>query len=129
MDPGGRDLGEGFEDEAALGHGGMRQGQFRGFEHQPIEPEQIEVDDAGAFGCNSLAPASHGVFESEQRAQEGKRFEVGLEQDRGVEEARLVEKVHGCCIQKGTYRLDLPEMGKPNDCLAEIIFARSESRG
>jgi hypothetical protein len=129
MDPFGRDLHEGLEDERPVGQGRMWQGELRGFEDQLIEPEEVEVDDARTLGGDGFPTASHGMFYLEELAQEREGLEVGFQQNRGIEEVGLLDKAHRGGVQKGTNRVDSTEMGKSSDGLAEIVFTVAKVRG
>lgn len=72
------DFGEGSEDEAALMHGGVGQGEV-GVGEDLAAPtfsdveEKIEVDAAWAFGWSGGAVATHGVLDGEKAAEDVER--------------------------------------------------------
>lgn len=59
----GSDFGEGREDKRALVHGWVGQREFGGGEDDVVVEQQIEVDDARAFGWSGCAVAAHGAFD------------------------------------------------------------------
>jgi len=91
----GGDFGEGGEDEAAFVQGGVGEGEFGGLQDLVGVEEEIEVDDAGAFGWGGGAVAAHGVLDGEEAAEEVEWGKGGFEEGGGVEEARLVEVTDG----------------------------------
>ena len=128
------DLRERRENKGALVHGGVRQGEVGVVEDEPVAvavfvEEQVEVDDAGAFGWNvGGAKAAHGGFDVEQPAHEVERVEVGFEQCGGVGEAGLVavaDRVGG--VKAGNGR-DAAEIGKAVEALMQIRDGIPEPR-
>ena len=64
----GGDFGQGSQDKTALQHAGMRDLQFGSGDGVVVVEENVEIDEAGAFGEGFLA--AHGGFDGVKRAQE-----------------------------------------------------------
>ena len=84
--------------------------------------EEVEVEDAGAFGWGIGAVAAHGVFNGEELVEEIEGRKVGLEEGGGVEEAGLVEIAYGVGSVEGGDGGDAAEGGEAGDGFAEVGF-------
>lgn len=113
MQQGGRDFGEGLQDEPAFVHGRVGQGKVGVGEDKAAArlsrrlvfgvEEQVKIKQAGTFrGLTGVPDATHGGFKGEECPHEFKGAEAGFEQCGGVGKAWLVEK---------TYRLGFVEVG------------------
>jgi hypothetical protein len=126
------DFGEGGEDEAALVHGGVGQGEVGVGEDLGVSSfsdveEEIEVDDAGALRWDGGAVATHGVLDGEKATEDVERASIGFEERGGVEEARLVEIADGVgCVKAGDGG-DLAEIGEAVEGFAEVVGGRAEA--
>ena len=83
------------EDEAALVHARVREGEVGGVEDSVASEKQIEVEGAGAVWGGVGAIASEGAFDGEKFFQDFGGRAGGLEQERGVEELGLVREADG----------------------------------
>ncbi len=103
-----------MEDDAAAGAG--------------VEQE-IEVDDARAFGRCGGAVAAHDVLDGEEAVEEVEGRERGIEQGGGVEEVRLVKVADGGGGVEGGDGGDVAEVGEAVEGFAEIGVGWSEAGG
>lgn len=127
----GGDLSEGFEDEATLVQGGVREGEVRAGEDEASAgfggdlafgvEEKVEIDKTRALGrVIAVADASHAGFKGEERAQEFDWAEGGFEQGGGVGEARLVEETHGVSFVEAGDCGDVAQAGEAVESLVEV---------
>jgi hypothetical protein len=125
----GGDFGEGGEDEAAFVQGGVGKGEI-GCLHDEIAVEQeVEVDDARAFGWGGGAVSTHGVLDGEEVVEEVEWGESCVEEGGGVEEAGLVEVANGVGGVEGGYGGDVTEGGEAAEGFAEVGVGWAEERG
>jgi hypothetical protein len=121
----GRDFGEGSEDETAFVEGGVGEGEVGSMENLVgavlvgIE-EEVEVDDAGAFGRGVGSVATHGVLDGEELVEEVEGGEAGFEEGGGVEKAGLVEIAYWVGGVEGGDGRDLAEGGEAGEGFAEV---------
>jgi hypothetical protein len=96
-----RDLGEGGEDEAALVHLGMWDGQG-GLVDDAVAPEEdVQVDRAGAPAGLGGPVAPEPVLDPEEGVEEGAGVEGGAEGGGGVEVEALASGADGECLVEG----------------------------
>jgi hypothetical protein len=86
----GGEVAERVEDEGALVHAGMREGESVGGEDEVVKEDEVEVDEAGAVAGFVGAVSAEGAFDIQEDGHEGLRREGGLDFDGGVEVIRLV---------------------------------------
>lgn len=129
MEEAGGDLGQGFEDEAAVGNFGVGESEDGCVEDLCVDQEQIEIDDAGALYAGfrgGIAIAAHGVFDREEPLHEGCGCEGGFEQKGGVEKAGLVGVADGRSVVQAGHGADDAQVSDAGGGFAEVGGAISE---
>ncbi len=76
-----------FEDETALVHGGMWNGQPLGFNDRIPKQKNIDIDVARTFFLSS--PSSHLLFNVQNSAEQLPRHFFGIQFDRAIQEPGL----------------------------------------
>src|ERR1700691_1589309 len=88
-----RKLRQGFQDEAALVHCGMRDGEPLGIDDGVTEEQNVDVNGARAFLLYAL-PA-HLLFNAKNCIHQLRRGLAGFEGNHTIQEPRLLNEVHG----------------------------------
>src|SRR5271157_4516629 len=89
----GSDFSQGSKDEAAIQHAGMGDLQLGSGDGFVVVEEDVEINEARAFGEGFLA--AHGGFDGVELLQEIERGQNSLRFEGGVEEPGLFEIING----------------------------------
>lgn len=125
--PVGCDLGERREDEAAFVQGGVREREHRVVADGIAVEQQVEVDDARAFGWGVRAVAAHGVLDGEKAAEEVGRGDLCFQERGGVGEPGLVGVADGFGLVKAGDCGDPAEVLETAQCFEEVIARGAEA--
>lgn len=116
----GSDFSEGRENKCALVHGWVWQCELGSGEDEIAVEQQIEVDDAWAFGRSGGAIAAHSSLNFEKSMKQFEWSECCFEQSRGVDELGLIEIADRCCDVKTGDGLDATECGHAVEGFTQI---------
>ena len=92
----GCDLSERLKDKSPFVHGGMGNDQSGCFDDEVAIKNDIDVDDARAFGLRTHT--SHILLKSERSGEKLRRWELRIKGDNAVQEPGLRGDLHGLCF-------------------------------
>ena len=116
------EFGKGFEDETALRHARVRDGEFGRVHDDFAVEEDVDVDDAGSVGDGAFAAEL--VFDILGGVQELAGEQAGFDFEDLIEEPGLVFEEHGGGFEDGGGAYEFE--GRPSegfDCLLQVVFA------
>ena len=105
-------LGEGDEDELALGEAGVREEEAGFVDLMGAVKEEVEVEGAGSVGEGVGAVAAKFELDDKEGLEEGEGGEGGLKLEDGVDEVGLVGKADGGGAVKGGAAGDAAELAE-----------------
>jgi hypothetical protein len=115
------DLGKGFEHEAPLVHGGMRDCEAGIVDDQVAEQQNVEIDDARTLLLSSLAAQL--LLDFENAGEQLLRRLLGIQSNRTIQEPGLRGKFHRFGFVARRDRDDLAESPQAIDRRAQITRA------
>ena len=102
----GIELGERLEREHPLVQARMRELEAGLVDREPVHQQEVEVDGSRAVPRPRAHPPEL-PLDLEQRREEGRRSQRGIDRDRCIEKSRLVEKPHGIGLPERRHRDDV----------------------